>query len=45
MVKLTLTDRMGFEPNLSIKWSVAIDTMINFDSDSDGHGYGDTTCE
>ena len=33
------------EPNLSIKWSVTIGTMINFDRDGDGHGQGDGTCE
>ena len=35
-----LTGRMGTEPILSIKRSVPIDTMINFDGDSDGDGYG-----
>ena len=34
---------MSPESNLSIKWSVNIGTMINFDSD--GHGHGDDTCE
>ena len=43
-IKLTLTCRMGSKPNLSIKWSVNIDTMINFDGDGDGHGHGDDTC-
>ena len=28
---------MGSEPNLSVKWSVTIGTMINFDGDSDWH--------
>ena len=37
--------RMGTEPILSIKQSVSIDTMINFDGDRDGHGYGDGTCK
>ena len=35
-VKFTLTDRIGSEPNLSIKWSIIIDTMLNFDGQ--GHG-------
>ena len=43
MVHLTI--RMGCEPILSVKWSVSIDTMINFDGDSDGHGDGDSTCK
>ena len=30
---------------LSAKWSVSIDTMINFDSDSDEGGDGDDTCK
>ena len=29
-------DRLSLEPNLSIKWSFSIGTMINFDGD--GHG-------
>ena len=37
-VKFTLTDRMGSEPNLPVKWSITIGTMINFDGYSDGHG-------
>ena len=45
IVKFTLTDIMGSEPNLYIKWSVTIGTMINFDSDGAGHGHGDGTCE
>ena len=28
-VKFTLTDRMGSEPNLSLKWSVTIGTMTD----------------
>ena len=35
--------RMGSVPIQSIKWSVTIDTMINFDGDGDGHGDG--TCK
>ena len=31
-VKFTLTDRMDFESNLSVKQSVTIGTMVNFDS-------------
>ena len=38
-----LMDRMGTEPILPVKWSVSIDTMINFDEDRDGHGDGDGT--
>ena len=37
--------RMGSEPILFIKQSVSIDTMLNFDGDSDGDGYGDGTCK
>ena len=37
----TLTDRMGSQPILLVKVSVIIDTMLNFDSDFDGHGEGD----
>ena len=40
----TLTDRMGSQPILLVKVSVIIDTMLNFDSDFDGHGEGDVTC-
>ena len=32
---------MDFESNLLI----TIDTMLNFDSDFDGHGHGDGTCK
>ena len=39
----TLMDRMGSEPNLSVKRSVTIGTMISFDGDSDGDGDG--TCK
>ena len=35
-----LTDRI-----LSVKRSVTIDTMINFDGDGDRHGDGDGTCK
>ena len=38
-------DRMGSEPNLSVKQSVTIGTLILFDSDFDGHGHGDGTCK
>ena len=44
LVKFTLMDRMDSEPNLSIKRSVTIGTMINFDGDRDGHGDGDGMC-
>ena len=37
--------RMGSMPIPSIKWSVSIDTMINFDGDGDGHRDGDDTCK
>ena len=37
-------DKMSSESNLSIKRSVTIGTMINFDDDSDGHGDGDGMC-
>ena len=30
---------------LSVKQSVSIDTVINFDGDGDGHGDGDVTCK
>ena len=29
---------MGFVPNLSVKRSISIGTMINFDNDGDGDG-------
>ena len=45
MVTVCLTGRMGTQPILSAKWSVSIDTMINFDVDGDGHGQGDGTCK
>ena len=35
-----LSDRMGKEPILPVKWVVSIDTMINFDRDRDGDGDG-----
>ena len=38
MVTVCLMGRMGTEPILSVKWSVSIDTMINFDGDGDGDG-------
>ena len=31
---------MGSEPNVSVKRSVSIGTMLNFDGDTDGHGDG-----
>ena len=36
---------MSSEPNLSIKRSVSIGTVINIDSDGDGNGHGDGTCK
>ena len=44
MVTVCLMGRMGTEPILSVKRSVSIDTMINFDGDGDGHGDRDGTC-
>ena len=38
-----LTDRMGVQPNLSVKVSVTIDTMLNFDRNFDG--CDDVTCK
>ena len=38
-----LMGRMGTEPILSVKQSVSIGTMLNFDGDGDGHGDG--TCK
>ena len=40
-----LMGRMGTEPILSVKWSVSIGIMVNFDGDGDGYGYGDGTCK
>ena len=31
-------DRMGSVPNLLVKRSISIDTMLNFDGDRHGHG-------
>ena len=45
MMTVRLTGRMGTEPILSVKQSISIDTMINFDVDGDGHGHGDSTCK
>ena len=39
-VNFTLTEKMGSEPNVSVKRSVSIGTMLNFDGDTDGHGDG-----
>ena len=36
---------MGSEPNLSVKQSVTIDTVINFDCGSDGHRHVNGTCK
>ena len=38
-----VTDRLSSIPILSIKHSVSIDTMVNFDGN--GHGHGDGTCK
>ena len=40
-----VTDRMGSEPILSVKRSISIDTMLNFDPDCDGQGDSDGTCK
>ena len=45
MVTVRLKDRMGVEPILPVRRAVIISTMINFDSDSDGHGDGIGTCK
>ena len=45
MVTDHLTERMGSLPNLPIKRSVSIRTMLNFDGDGHGHGHGDNTCK
>ena len=37
--------RMGSVPILSIKWSVSIDTISNFDVDGGGHRDEDGTCK
>ena len=34
---------MGVQPNVPIK--VSIDTMLDFDSDFDGHGHADVSCK
>ena len=38
-----LMDRMGFKPNLSVKRSVSIGTVLNFESEGHGLGDGDGT--
>ena len=45
MVIDCLMQRMGSEPNLPVKRSVPIGTMLNFDSDGHRHGDGDGTCK
>ena len=45
MEMVRLTDRMGTEPFLSVKRSVSIDTIVNFDGGGDGHRDGDGTCK
>ena len=35
-----LTDRLGSERILSVKRTITIHTMLNFDGDLDGHGDG-----
>ena len=37
------TKRMGSVPNLPVKRSISIHTMLNFDGDGHGHGDGDST--
>ena len=36
-------NRMGVQPILPVKVSITINTMLNFDSDFDGHG--NVTCK
>ena len=36
---------MGSEPYLSVKWSVTIDIVLNFDGDFDGHAHGNGECK
>ena len=38
-------DRRVVQPIFPIKASVTIGTMLNFDSDFNGHGGGDITCK
>ena len=45
MVTDRLTEGMGFEPNLSVKQSVTIDTMLYFDGDEHGQDHGAGTCK
>ena len=45
MLTVHLMGRMGTEPILSVKRSISIDTMLNFDGDRDGDGDGDGTCK
>ena len=45
MVTQPLMDRIGSVSILSVKWSVSIDTMINFDGDGDDDRDGDGTCK
>ena len=40
-----LTDRLGSECILSVKRTITIHTMLNFDGDFDGHGHGDGMCK
>ena len=45
MVTVHLTVIMRSVPILSFKWSVSIDTMLNFDGDGHSDGDGDGTRE
>ena len=45
MVMDCLIEKMGSAPNLSVKWTISIDTMLNYDGDQHGHGDGDGTCK
>ena len=40
MVMDRLMERMGSASNLSVKWSISIDTMLNYDGDQHRHGDG-----
>ena len=45
MVMDHLMERLGSVPNLPIKRSASIGTMLNFDGEGHGHGNGDSTCK
>ena len=45
MVTVTFVDWMSQEPILSVKGTVTIDTMLNFDGDFHGDWHVDVTCK